>query len=270
MILRMIIASTTIEAKSMADFTPGSSVVHFIETYSAGVSIGSNLYRIEKRGLDRDRFSQKHGLDRAECVRSGPGQSCPVRFFGRYDPRKQNGRLYVRPDWTEPDRVLNMSGKDYKKLIFTDSKGMKLSALIYEGDLRYFNKLLTQYKRSRLSIKIQDETTTLCATICTLDAEKIMPFTALQLRESEEMGIDLFEDIATSLQQHTVVAAFIRTYEAFFNGQRETKVSVVKVYTSGQVLSSADLVSLPAHGQTSESSTDVNTPAAITTPSQSR
>ncbi|GJX20348.1 hypothetical protein Tco_0223025 [Tanacetum coccineum] len=123
---------------------------------------------------------------------------------------------------------------------------------------------------SRLSIKIQDETTTLCVTICTPEAEKIMPFTALQLRVSEEMGIDLFEDIATSLQQHTVVAAFIRTYEASFIGQREPKVSVVKVYTSGQVLSSADLVSLPAHGQISESSTDVNIPAAITTRSKSR
>ncbi|GJR16806.1 replication protein A 70 kDa DNA-binding subunit B-like protein isoform X2 [Tanacetum coccineum] len=261
-------------------------------------------------------------------------------------------RLGPKKPWTVIVQVLennhvqqSESGKDYKKLIFTDSQGMKLSALIYEADLRYFNKLLTQYKRYHVSndvvtrndpvfrvssyqyswiltnktvveelveavpptIPCQFEFTSFSdlykyaesdsyhnksgfgdrpydiwheaqsdniqlynenklelrqmlekgdyknsdmllaypkeediVSLATAykTAEKIMPFTALQLGESGEMGIDLFEDIATSLQQHTVVAALIRT--------------------------------LPGRGQINEPSTNVNTPAAITTPSKSR
>ncbi|PWA74144.1 hypothetical protein CTI12_AA254960 [Artemisia annua] len=42
-------------------------------------------------------------------------------------------------------------GNDYKRLILADSHGTKVTALIYSSHLRYFARLLTQYKRYYIS-----------------------------------------------------------------------------------------------------------------------
>ncbi|GJY10001.1 replication protein A 70 kDa DNA-binding subunit B-like protein [Tanacetum coccineum] len=83
---------------------------------------------------------------------------------------------------------------------------------------------------SRMTIQIDDGTTTLYATIGTPDVEKIVPYTAVELKDADEHGINLHDDIAASVQKHTIVA-FIRSYEATFRGQAEMKVSVIKAYT---------------------------------------
>lgn len=57
-------------------------------------------------------------------------------------------------------------------------------------------------------------------------------------------GVDLYDDIAASVQQHTIVA-FIRTYEATFHGQSEMKMNVVKSYLLGEVVSPPKLALLP-------------------------
>ncbi|GKA72922.1 replication protein A 70 kDa DNA-binding subunit B-like protein [Tanacetum coccineum] len=83
---------------------------------------------------------------------------------------------------------------------------------------------------SRMIIQINDGTTTLYATIGTPDVEKIVPYTAVELKDADEHGINLHDDIAASVQKHTIVA-FIRSYEATFHGHAEMKGSVIKAYT---------------------------------------
>ncbi|GJY06502.1 hypothetical protein Tco_0373556, partial [Tanacetum coccineum] len=84
-------------------------------------------------------------------------------------------------------------------------------------------------------------TATLSATICTPDVEKIVPYTAVELKEADEHSIDLHNAIVKSVQQHTIVA-FIRSYEATFRGQTDMKVSVVKAYTLNEQLSPPKLI----------------------------
>ncbi|GJU82437.1 hypothetical protein Tco_1284802 [Tanacetum coccineum] len=83
---------------------------------------------------------------------------------------------------------------------------------------------------SRMTIQIDDETTILYATIGTSDVEKIMPYTAVEVKDDAEHVINLHDDIAASVHKHTIVA-FIRSYEATFCGHAEMKVSVIKDYT---------------------------------------
>lgn len=46
-----------------------------------------------------------------------------------------------------------------------------------------------------MTIQIDDGTTTLCATISTPDVEKIVPYTAQELMNADEHGINLLDDI---------------------------------------------------------------------------
>lgn len=79
-----------------------------------------------------------------------------------------------------------------------------------------------------------DEIGNLRAMLYTPDAETFMPYSAVDIQHAEEHAIDLHDTIATSLQQHTVVA-FLRSYEVTFRGQSETRLSVLKAYKVNQV-----------------------------------
>ncbi|GJT22263.1 replication protein A 70 kDa DNA-binding subunit B-like protein [Tanacetum coccineum] len=87
---------------------------------------------------------------------------------------------------------------------------------------------------SRMTIQIDDGTTTLYATIGTPDVEKIVPYTVVELKDADEHGINLHDDIAASVQKHTSIA-FIRSYEATFRGHAEMKASKNKYLDPLQV-----------------------------------
>ncbi|GJV24772.1 replication protein A 70 kDa DNA-binding subunit B-like protein [Tanacetum coccineum] len=101
--------------------------------------------------------------------------------------------------------------------------------------------VVASFRTIRMTIQIDDGTATLSATICTPDVEKIVPYTAVELKEADEHSIDFHDDIVKSVQQHTIVA-FIRSYEATFRGQTDMKVSVVKAYTLDEQLSPPKLI----------------------------
>ncbi|PWA56841.1 hypothetical protein CTI12_AA412340 [Artemisia annua] len=115
---------------------------------------------------------------------------------------------------------------------------------------------------SRLAIRIDDGTANLSATICSADAEKLIPFNATQLRDADEHGINLHDDIVTSVQRHMIVA-FVRTYETTFHGQTELKVNVVKAYIVEEVLPAPKLIGHESEKETCESTLDVDNPCTI-------
>ncbi|GJW92586.1 hypothetical protein Tco_0170139 [Tanacetum coccineum] len=100
------------------------------------------------------------------------------------------------------------------------------------------------HKRSRMTIQIDDETATLHATIGTPDVEKIMPYTAVEVKDDVE--------------------------HATFRGHAEMKISVIKAYTLDERPAS-NLISLQPKNlepekQVSKSTSSVVNPSEISLP----
>ncbi|XP_071732237.1 uncharacterized protein [Rutidosis leptorrhynchoides] len=85
--------------------------------------------------------------------------------------------------------------------------------------------------RSRLIIDINDETGSIQSMICSPEVEQFIPFTGLELRDSEELGINVRETIQKAIQ-HQKIAAFLRSFEMTSRGQPEVSMTVVKAYKS--------------------------------------
>lgn len=107
----------------------------------------------------------------------------------------------------------------------------------------------------RLLVVIDDGTATITTTICSPDAEKLMPFDAIQLMEAADNG-DLHNEIAKSVNQHTVVA-FLRSYESTHYGQPKMNTCVVKCYKLDEPLPPPHLIDIQSERETSSSTLDV-------------
>lgn len=118
---------------------------------------------------------------------------------------------------------------------------------------------------SRMTIQIDDGTASLSATICTPDIEKIVPYTAVELKDADEHRIDLHDDIVAAVQKHTIVA-FIRSYESTFRGQTEMKVSVVKAYTLDEQLSPPNPIMHQPEKQVAGTASNVVNPSTVSLP----
>ncbi|KAJ9568234.1 hypothetical protein OSB04_004200, partial [Centaurea solstitialis] len=83
---------------------------------------------------------------------------------------------------------------------------------------------------SRMLVTIKDATGSIQATMYTPDVEKFIPFTATQLKESEENGQSVNDAIATTIQS-SFITAFLRAYTTEYRGTSQTRVNIIKAYT---------------------------------------
>ncbi|CDP04345.1 unnamed protein product [Coffea canephora] len=82
----------------------------------------------------------------------------------------------------------------------------------------------------RIGIKLTDETGKMNCTIYSPEVEKLIPYTAIQLRDAYETGVALDMQLAESISKHTVVC-FVRSFEVEYQSQQQKKNVVVKLYT---------------------------------------
>ncbi|XP_027149446.1 uncharacterized protein LOC113760648 isoform X1 [Coffea eugenioides] len=85
--------------------------------------------------------------------------------------------------------------------------------------------------RTRVGIAVDDGTGSINTVIFGLDAEKLIPFTALQFWEAHTEELNFSAELASALGKHAIVC-FIRYYESDYQGQKEGKYNIVKAYTA--------------------------------------
>ncbi|XP_071914617.1 replication protein A 70 kDa DNA-binding subunit B-like isoform X4 [Coffea arabica] len=83
---------------------------------------------------------------------------------------------------------------------------------------------------TRIGITVDDGTGSINTVIFGLDAEKFIPFTALQFWEAHNEELNFSTELASAIGKHSIVC-FIRYYEADYQGQKEGKYNIVKAYT---------------------------------------
>nr|XP_027076920.1 replication protein A 70 kDa DNA-binding subunit B-like [Coffea arabica] len=84
--------------------------------------------------------------------------------------------------------------------------------------------------KTRIGITVDDGTGSINTVIFGLDAEKFIPFTALQFWEAHNEELNFSTELASAIGKHSIVC-FIRYYEADYQGQKEGKYNIVKAYT---------------------------------------
>ncbi|XP_027185453.1 uncharacterized protein LOC113783503 [Coffea eugenioides] len=84
--------------------------------------------------------------------------------------------------------------------------------------------------RTRVGIAVDDGTGSINTVIFGLDAEKLIPFTALQFWEAHTEELNFSAELASAIRKHSIVC-FIRYYESNYQGQKKGKYNIVKAYT---------------------------------------
>ncbi|GER30139.1 replication protein A 70 kDa DNA-binding subunit [Striga asiatica] len=87
--------------------------------------------------------------------------------------------------------------------------------------------------RCRFVVAINDGTGVLNALIYAEDAEKLIPFTALQIYEAEKEGNNLLSEIVTGFWKKTITW-FVRHYESDY-GYPMDKYTIVKLYLEDEI-----------------------------------
>ncbi|XP_027168908.1 replication protein A 70 kDa DNA-binding subunit B-like isoform X1 [Coffea eugenioides] len=85
--------------------------------------------------------------------------------------------------------------------------------------------------RTRVGIAVDDGTGSINTVIFGPDAEKLIPFTALQLWEAHTEELNFSAELSSAIRKHAIVC-FIRYYESDYQGQKEGKYNIVKAYTT--------------------------------------
>ncbi|XP_071927789.1 uncharacterized protein [Coffea arabica] len=88
--------------------------------------------------------------------------------------------------------------------------------------------------RCRIGIIIDDGTSSIYAVVFGTDAEKLIPFTAVQLSEADEHGVEVFSEIASAIDNREVLC-FVRHFDSDYQRQKDDKYSIVKIYTTEEL-----------------------------------
>lgn len=114
--------------------------------------------------------------------------------------------------------------------------------------------------RSRIGITVTDPSGSIDCSIYGIDAEKMIEFNALQLKESEENGIAVHDEISDYLTRYRIIY-FFKSYETTFQGQPQRRNNIIKSYTTSEVLNLSSTSHNPPHTPTK---------SLLTTPSTSK
>ncbi|XP_071911901.1 replication protein A 70 kDa DNA-binding subunit B-like isoform X2 [Coffea arabica] len=88
--------------------------------------------------------------------------------------------------------------------------------------------------RCRIEIIIDDGTSSIYAVVFGTDAEKLIPFTAVQLSEVDEHGVEVFSEIASAIDNREVLC-FVRHFDSDYQRQKDDKYSIIKIYTAEEL-----------------------------------
>ncbi|XP_071903396.1 replication protein A 70 kDa DNA-binding subunit B-like isoform X1 [Coffea arabica] len=88
--------------------------------------------------------------------------------------------------------------------------------------------------RARIPIIITDPSSSIHCIISGEDAEKMIEFTPLQLKQAQEDGFGIDTELNDALKKYTVVC-FLKSYETPFQGQLQRKNTVLRAYTAAEL-----------------------------------
>ncbi|XP_071937211.1 replication protein A 70 kDa DNA-binding subunit B-like [Coffea arabica] len=104
--------------------------------------------------------------------------------------------------------------------------------------------------RARIPIIITDASSSIHCIISGEDAEKLIEFTPLQLKQAQEDGFQIDTELNDALKKYTVVC-FLKSYETPFQGQLQKKNTVIKAYTAAELSDRPIPLELPENTQVS-------------------
>ncbi|KAL3516460.1 hypothetical protein ACH5RR_023362 [Cinchona calisaya] len=86
-----------------------------------------------------------------------------------------------------------------------------------------------------MGITLTDVTGQINAFIFSPDAEKHIPYSAIELKEVDDQEYTLTLELAESVAKHTITC-FVRYYEQDTHGNKELRYNIVKAYTTEELL----------------------------------
>ncbi|XP_027120942.1 replication protein A 70 kDa DNA-binding subunit B-like [Coffea arabica] len=113
--------------------------------------------------------------------------------------------------------------------------------------------------RCRIGITLTDSTASIQCLISGKQAERLIQFTAAELKDAEAHGITMNQELSTIMKKHKLIC-FIKTYETTFQGLPQRRNAIIKAYTAAEVPNiPLPLQDSPTTLQASPSTTPSNT-----------
>ncbi|XP_071920182.1 uncharacterized protein [Coffea arabica] len=88
--------------------------------------------------------------------------------------------------------------------------------------------------RCRIGITLTDSTASIQCLISGKQAERLIQFTAAELKDGEAHGITINQELSTIMKKHSLIC-FIKTYETTFQGLPQRRNAIIKAYTAAEV-----------------------------------
>ncbi|GFP93652.1 hypothetical protein PHJA_001509600 [Phtheirospermum japonicum] len=109
--------------------------------------------------------------------------------------------------------------------------------------------------KCRIGIVIDDGTASMNVIVFGLDAEKLILYSAFELSEAVQVGLDISDKLAFAINGGRILC-FILHFDTEYQGQRDHKYNIVKVYTAEELLQSSSLASPVTENSTTEVTAD--------------